>query len=149
MNANENSLVMYEMRCWRYYRKRAKKRQKAEMIEKHRSTKRERERETERARDRGGGKNEKEREREKELNQRDDFRFNPSIPPPFSPVHFYLSRSLISRYCCPPVVYANAVPLNLTSRVYARLRFVHQTRIRPRAYELRGGRLQLNHGVNI
>lgn len=66
------------------------------------------------------------------------------------PMHFYLSRSLIFRYCCftpsPLAVYANAVPLNLTSRVYARLRFVRHMRIRPCAYKLRGGRLQLNMG---
>lgn len=69
------------------------------------------------------------------------------------PMHVYLSRSLISSYCCsspslfsPAAVYANAVPLNLTSRVYARLRFVRHMRIRPRMYKLREGRLQLNAG---
>lgn len=64
MNVNENSLVMYGLQCWRYYQKRPKKRWKAEMIEKHRSIKRERERETERAREEG---EELEREREREI----------------------------------------------------------------------------------
>lgn len=53
---------------------------------------------------------------------------------------------VVPLFLTPAAVYANATPLNLTSRVYARLRFVRHMRIRPRTYKLRGGRLQLNAG---
>lgn len=80
---------------------------------------------------------------ERRLHERDDFRFGQQT---FQPFPFCVSICLVvsspaivvplSPLPPPPpaAVYANATPLNLTSRVYARLRFVRHMRIRPRTY---------------